>query len=166
MKGEEMQITFHGVPIASIQPLTEGKAPDFELMNQYGEKIKLSSIKGTVILSIFPSIITSNCSQQTLHFNKKAGQYPEITILAISNDVATVQQNWCSTNQVKISMLSDAHNHFGSAYRLNIHGEPLDNRLARSVYVIKNQRIVYAQIMSEITEVPDYEAVMQAALGN
>ena len=49
-----MNITSHGEKIATINPTTSGDAPDFELTDLKGNKIKLSKLEKPVLISVFP----------------------------------------------------------------------------------------------------------------
>lgn len=56
-----MNITSHGEKIATINPTTSGDAPDFELTDLKGNKIKLSKLEKPVLISVFPDINTRVC---------------------------------------------------------------------------------------------------------
>ena len=59
-----------------------------------------------------------------------------------------------------MTILSDAKNEFGDLYGLFL---PKAKLLARSVYVIKSGEIIYSEILSEITQEPDYDKALAVA---
>ncbi|MDR2834003.1 MAG: thiol peroxidase [Streptococcaceae bacterium] len=157
-----MDITLKGEIVASITPRLEGSAPDFTLLNQHEEKIKLFSCQKPVILSIFPDINTSVCSLQTRRFNQEAANHKEIDFLSISTNTIEEQRNWCAAEGVDMNILSDEDGDFGKKYGLLITEGPLKGKMARAVFVVKYGEIVYAQVLSEVAQEPDYEVVLKA----
>jgi thiol peroxidase len=59
-----------------------------------------------------------------------------------------------------MTIVSDAKNEFGQLYGL-VMAEA--NLLARSVFVIKDGQIIYAEILPEMTDEPNYEKALQVA---
>lgn len=156
-----MNITSHGEKIATINPTISVDAPDFELTDLKGNKIKLSKLEKPVLISVFPDINTRVCSLQTKHFNLEAAKHSEIDFLSISNNTADEQKNWCAAEDVDMTILADDGT-FGKAYGLILNGGPLEGRLARSVFVIKNGQIVYSEVLSELSDEPNYEKALAA----
>jgi thiol peroxidase len=155
------EITLHGEKIAAIHPVTTGTAPDFTLTDLSNQPISLSKLEKPVLISVFPDINTAICSLQTKRFNLEASKHDEIEFLSISNNTADEQQNWCAAEGVEMTILSDT-GVFGEAYGLVLNGGPLSGRLARSIFVVKNGKIVYSEIVSELTHEPNYEAALAA----
>lgn len=156
-----IEISAHGTKVATINPVPKGAAPDFTLSDLKGNKITLSKLTKPVLISVFPDIHTSVCSLQTKHFNQEAAQHSEIDFLSISNNSADEQRDWCAAEGVEMTILSDDGT-FGKAYGLVLDGGPLAQRLARSVFVIKNGEIVYEEILTELTQEPNYAAALAA----
>ena len=76
----------------------------------------------------------------------------------VSVDTPFAQKRWCGAEGVeKMTMLSDYKGgKFGKDWGLYI-AEPL-GALARSVYVVdKDGTVVYAELVPEITQEPNYE---------
>lgn len=155
-------IALHGEKVASLHPVTTGKAPDFTLTDLKGNKVTLSKLTKPVLISVFPDINTSICSLQTKHFNVEAAKHDEIDFLSISNNTTEEQKNWCAAEGVDMTILAD-NGDFGKAYGLVLNGGPLAGRLTRSVFVVKNGEITYSEILSELTNEPNYEAALAAA---
>ena len=59
-----------------------------------------------------------------------------------------------------MTILSDANNEFGKLYGI-VMAEA--NLLARSVFVIKDGQIIYTEILSEMTDEPNYDKALQVA---
>ena len=155
-----MIMTRNGEDFSEINPLITGQAPDFSLKDQHGNAVTLSKLPSPIIMSVFPNINTSVCSVQTRRFNQEAAAHKEITFLSISNNTPEEQANWCAAEGVDMTIVSDAKNEFGQLYGL-VMAEA--NLLARSVFVIKDGQIIYAEILPEMTDEPNYEKALQVA---
>lgn len=139
-------------------------APDFLVLNNDLAPVSLSAYSGKVcILSSVPSLDTPVCDMETRRFNQEAaGLGPDVVILTISMDLPFAQKRWCGAAGVdKVITLSDHRDaSFGSSYGVLIKELRL---LARSVFVIDRKGIIrYIQLVKELTQEPDYEAVLKA----
>jgi thiol peroxidase len=101
---------------------------------------------------------------ETRKFNDAAGNLgDDIVILTISMDLPFAQKRWCGAAGVdKVHTLSDHLNaSFGEAYGVLIKELRL---LARAIFVVdKSGSIQYIQLVKEVSEEPDYDAVLEAA---
>jgi thiol peroxidase len=142
-----------------------GVAPDAEVLDNDLTPVKLSNYKGKVcIVSTVPSLDTPVCDMETRRFNQEAANLGDnIVILTISTDLPFAQKRWCGAAGVeKVVTLSDHRDAaFGNAYGVLIKELRL---LARAVFVVDKEGVVrYVQLVKEITEEPDYDAVIAAA---
>ena len=88
-----------------------------------------------------------------------------VVILTVSVDLPMAQARWCGAAGVEaVETLSDYKDHtFGNAYGVRIKELGL---LTRAVFVIDGSgQVTVAQIVPEVTEEPDYAAVLEAAKG-
>ena len=159
-------ITFQGNPL-TLQG-TELKVgdpmPDVSLLANDLSPVQLSAYKGKVcVISVVPSLDTPVCDMQTRRFNAEAGNQGEnVAILTMSMDLPFAQTRWCGAAGVdKVTTLSDHREAaFGEAFGLLIKELRL---LARAVLVVdKDGTIRYIQLVKEVTEEPDYNAVLEA----
>lgn len=159
-------ITFKGNPMTLVgNELGPGDAaPDFELIaNDLSEKHLSDYVDKTIILSAVPSLDTGVCDTETRTFNEKAaGLGDDVVVLTVSMDLPFAQKRWCAAAGVdRVITLSDyKHATFGKAYGIFIKELGL---LARCIFVIKDGKITYQQLVPEVAEEPDYDAVLEAA---
>ena len=160
-------ITMKGNPLTLLgKELKVGdSAPDFEVLDNNLSPVTLSSFSGKVcVISSVPSLDTPVCDMETRRFNQEAGNLnADVQILTISMDLPFAQKRWCGAAGVdNVVTLSDHRNaSFGTAYGVLIKELRL---LARSVFIVDREGVIrYIQMVKEISEEPDYEAILDAA---
>ena len=137
-------------------------APAFDLVSNSMDSVKLADSDGKIrVLSVVPSVDTSVCSLQTVRFNREFADMPESVVgYTISVDTPFAQTRYCGTEGIeKMQLLSDYKgNNFGRDWGLYIQDM---GALARSVFIVdKDGKIAYSQIVPEIAQEPDYDAVL------
>jgi thioredoxin-dependent peroxiredoxin len=159
-------VTFQGQPLTLVgeMPQVRQKAPDFvTVSNDLSEACLADSFGKIRILSSVPSLDTPVCDAQTRRFNQEAAALgDDVAILTLSMDLPFAQARWCGAAGVQaVQTLSDHRDaSFGRAYGVLIKELRL---LARAVFVVDREGVVsYIQLVSEITDQPDYEAAIQA----
>jgi len=170
-KEETMQerkgiITFKGNPMTLLGPeiRTGDKAPDFRVVDNGLAPVTLADFRGKVkIISAVPSLDTPVCDAETRRFNEEAAKLPgNAVVLTVSMDLPFAQKRWCAAAGVdRVKTLSDYQDRsFASAYGVLIRELGL---LSRSVFVVDGNDVVrYVQHVKEVTNEPDYEAVLGA----
>ncbi|MDR1556326.1 MAG: thiol peroxidase [Tannerellaceae bacterium] len=137
-------------------------APDFTGVKSDLSELSLSSLKGQrVILNIFPSLDTAVCATSVRRFNKEAATLKNTIVLAISKDLPFAQGRFCTTEGIdNVTALSAFRNSsFEDTYGMLLIDGPLKGLLTRGVIVINEAgKIIYTEVVSEITEEPKYEA--------
>jgi thioredoxin-dependent peroxiredoxin len=121
---------------------TGDKAPDFTLVNQDGEKVKLSGLKGQkVIVYFFPAALTPGCTKEASDFNdslktlNKAGY----EVLGISPDGVEKMAKFQAAHKLKFALLSDedlaVHKKYGAYGTKSMYGRTYEGVL-RSTFVV------------------------------
>lgn len=158
-------VTMKGNPLTLLgDELKVGDAaPDFVVLGNDLSPVQFSSFRGKVcIVSVVPSLDTPVCDSMTRRFNEEAvGLGPDVEILTISMDLPFAQARWCGAAGVeRVKTLSDHKDaSFGESYGVLIKELRL---LARAVFVVdRDGKIQHAQLVKEIAEEPDYDAVLE-----
>ncbi|MGQ9485873.1 MAG: thiol peroxidase [Desulfosoma sp.] len=159
-------VTMKGTPLTLVGPAISvgDAAPDFEALNNDLQPVRLSQFKGkTVILSSVPSLDTPVCDMETRRFNQEAEKLgDDVVVLTISMDLPFAQKRWCGAAGVtRVLTLSDHRDaSFGQTYGVLIKELRL---LARAVFVVAKDGIIkHVQLVKELTQEPDYAAVLNA----
>jgi len=166
MKERAGLITMKGNPLTLVgKELKVGEtAPEFEALDNDLSPVKLSSFRGKVlVISSVPSLDTPVCDAETRRFDEEAGDLgSDVRILTISMDLPFAQKRWHgAAGADQVTTLSDHRDAaFGKAYGVLIKELRL---LARAVFVVDRQgTIQYIQLVNEVTEEPDYTAILDA----
>ena len=159
-------ITMKGQPLTLVGPELQvgAPAPDFEVAANDLTPFQFSSLKGQVcLIASVPSLDTPVCDLETRRFNDDAANLSQdIQLMTISMDLPFAQKRWCGAAGVERLTTYSDHRlaSFGLAYGVLIKELRL---LARAVFVVDQGGIVqYAELVPELTNQPDYEAVLQA----
>ena len=163
-----MTVLFKGIIVTLVGSfITPGTmAPDFNLVKNDLSEYILNENKGKyVVLNIFPSLDTGVCAMSVRRFNQMASELPNTTVLCISKDLPFAQSRFCTVEGIEnVVPLSDFRNtsSFGEKYGVLMKDGPLQGLLARAVVVINPQgEVVYSELVPEITQEPNYEAVLK-----
>lgn len=161
------QVTMKGnnLTLTGLRELETGDvAPNFEVIAQDLSTVDFQSdFAGKVcVIASVPSLDTSVCDKQTRNFNEKATSLSDqVAVLTISMDLPFAQKRWCGANGIEnVKVYSDHRKAaFGKAYGVLIEELRL---LGRAVFVVDKEGIIqYKQIVSELTNEPDYEPVLK-----
>jgi len=164
------EVTFQGNPLRvdGTVPAAGSLAPAFSLVGKDLSDLTLATFSGQrKVLNIFPSIDTGVCAASVRRFNELAAGLDNTVVLCISADLPFAQSRFCGAEGLdKVVTLSSFRSpRFLTDYGVAIAEGPLAGLAARAVLVLDaDDRIVYAERVSELGHEPDYEAAM-AVLG-
>ncbi|MEB2347405.1 MAG: thiol peroxidase [Comamonadaceae bacterium] len=164
------QVTFHGnpVPVKGTLPAVGSIAPAFTLVGKDLADVSLATCPCAgerKVLNIFPSIDTGVCAASVRRFNQLAAQMKNTQVICISADLPFAQGRFCGAEGIdKVMMLSTMRGReFLENYGVAIAGGPLQGLAARAVVVLgTDNKVLHAQLVSEIGQEPDYDAALKA----
>ena len=109
-------------------------APDFELINQYGETVKLSDFRGKkpVVLVFYPLSFSGICTGELCEIRDNFAKFDKenVELLAISVDSKFVQKQFAEHEGYKFSVLADfwPHGAVAQAYGVFLEEAGISNR--------------------------------------
>lgn len=162
-----MEVLFKGLAcgLAGSIPATDSKAPEFTLTGKDLNDIRLSDYKGKkLVLNIFPSLDTPVCAASVRRFNVEASKMENTAVLCVSMDLPFAMGRFCSAEGIENVAVASAFRspEFGKEYGVLLENGPLRGLLTRCVFVIDAEGVIrYVDLVDEITEEPDYAAVMK-----
>lgn len=159
---------FKGTPVHTCGhlPHTGSQAPRFTLTRGDLTELRSEELKGRrIVLNIFPSLDTAVCATSVRKFNQLAASLDNTTVVAVSKDLPFAQSRFCTTEGIENLIAASAFRspEFAREYGVEMVNGPLAGLLARAVVIIdETGRIVYTELVPEITREPDYEAAIKA----
>ncbi|WP_273390340.1 thiol peroxidase [Barnesiella viscericola] len=159
---------FKGTPVHTCGhlPHTGSQAPRFTLTRGDLTELRSEELKGRrIVLNIFPSLDTAVCATSVRKFNQLAASLDNTTVVAVSKDLPFAQSRFCTTEGIENLIAASAFRspEFSREYGVEMVDGPLAGLLARAVVIIdETGRIVYTELVPEITREPDYEAALKA----
>ena len=160
------QISLGGQPTRTIGQLPRigEAAPDFVLTRTDLTDVGLKDFKGSrIVLNIFPSVDTSICATSVRRFNAEISKIENAVCLCASRDLPFAHARFCGAEGLeRVVSVSELRTlDFGNHYGVRIMDGPLAGLLARAVVIIDGQgKVVYAELVPEIKQEPDYEAAL------
>lgn len=101
-----------------VVPAIGGTAPDFELSNQFGEPVRLSSLRGqNVVLVFYPFAFSGICTGELCEIRDNLAMFEDsnATVLAISVDSKFSLRAYAAQEGYSFDMLADFWPHGGVA---------------------------------------------------
>ena len=142
-------------------PAVGSQAPDFVLVNGSLQEIHLSDFKGKkVLLNIFPSLDTATCATSVRKFNKWVSEKENTVVICISKDLPFAQGRFCGAEGLEnvITASDFRYNTFATDYGVLLTDGVLQGLMSRSVVAVdENGKVLYNELVSEITNEPNYE---------
>lgn len=159
-----MHVYFKGNPVTLQGHHIEvgERVPDFKAVNGTLETIDSSDFKGKRVFVSVPSLDTAVCDREVRRFNEEVTKYKGATVYVISMDLPFAQNRWCGGTGIdQVITLSDYKDrNFGQNFGTYIEELGL---LTRAVFVVdENNEVIYVEYCNEVTEEPDYEAILKS----
>ena len=162
------QVTLKGNPVQvnGQLPQVGSKAPAFTLVGAGLADVSLSSLAGKrKVLNIVPSLDTPTCATSTRKFNEAAAKLSNTAVIVVSGDLPFAASRFCTTEGIEnVVTASTFRGHeFAQAYGVDVTSGPLTGLTARAVVVLdENDKVVHAELVSEIKNEPNYDAALAA----
>ncbi|MCA0453817.1 MAG: peroxiredoxin [Chloroflexi bacterium] len=128
-------------------------APDFELLNQEGQPVRLSDLRGKkVVIFAFPKANTGGCNAQACAFRDELPriQSKNAVVFGVSTDSVETLKGWKQSKKLQYDLLSDPKHTFLDAW--GAWGIPVLSLIKipmtmRSYWVIdENGKLIDAQV--------------------
>lgn len=141
------------------------RAPDFELVNQFGETVQLGSFRGkrAVALVFFPLAFSGRCTSELceLRDNLSLFQDAGIELIGISVDSKSALRAWAEQEGYEFTLLSDfwPHGQVSKEYGVFLDSKGFANR---ATFVIDVDGIIRASFITAPGEARSLEAYRTA----
>ncbi|MFC4223616.1 peroxiredoxin [Lysinibacter cavernae] len=143
----------------------ETHAPDFELANQFGERIRLSDFNGkkAVALVFFPLAFSGTCQGELCALQENIAMFRDkrVELLGISVDSKHTLRAWAEEQGFDFSLLADfwPHGQVAKEYGVFLDEKGFANR---ATFIIDADGIIQASFITAPGEARDIEAYRDA----
>jgi peroxiredoxin len=147
------------------------KAPDFTLVNQERESVKLSDQigSGNIVLAFFPGAFSSVCTKEMCTLRDSMGRLSGLgaKVYGISTDTFFTLKAWSDQQKLGFPLLSDYNKEAIKAYDVvNPDMVGLRNIAKRGLIVIDREGVIrYRDVLDDARNEPDYEKLKSALAG-
>ncbi|RWZ61468.1 peroxiredoxin [Labedella populi] len=141
------------------------RAPDFELLDQYGESIRLSSFRGkrAVAVVFVPVAFSGTCTSEMCALSENLEMFADagIELLAISVDSTFALRAWAEREKFPFSLLADfwPHGQVAKEYGVFL---PERGQANRATFLIDIDGIIRASFITAPGEPRDIAAYRTA----
>jgi mycoredoxin-dependent peroxiredoxin len=141
-------------------------APDFDLANQFGERVRLSSFRGLrpVVLVFYPLAFSGTCTTELCELRDNLSLFKDagVELLGISVDSKATLRAWAEHEGYDFSLLADFWPHGGIATQYGVFNA--DKGIAnRGTFVIGVDGVIHSRFEtgpSEARSLDDYRAAI------
>jgi mycoredoxin-dependent peroxiredoxin len=144
------------------------QAPDFELQDQDGNPVRLSSLRGSknVVLVFYPLAFSGVCSTELCAMRD---EFPEVTrddveLLTVSVDSRFTHKAWADAEKFGFALLSDFWPHGAVAKSYGVFSDEMGIS-TRGTFIIDKAGIVRWKVVSPIPQardLADYQKALAA----
>jgi thiol peroxidase len=158
-KGSEVKLTGTEIGVGDKAPKAIATGTDLSDVEVGGAKDKVQ------LIVTVPSLDTATCAAETRRFNVAVNDLDICETTVVSMDLPFAADRFCSTEGIEnLTVVSDyIDKEVSKAFGVLMSDNKLKGLSARSIFVIDREgEVVYKEIVSEVTEEPDYEAALEA----
>jgi peroxiredoxin len=144
------------------------QAPDFELKDQHGTPVRLSSFRGNknVVLVFYPLAFSGVCTGELCSLRD---EFPEaarddVALLTVSVDSGFAHRTWADAEHYNFALLSDFWPHGAVAKSYGVFDEEM-GVATRGTFVIDKQGVVRWKVVHPIPQardIADYQKALAA----
>ncbi len=157
------------LPAAGAVPAVGQAAPDFELVNQFGEPVRLSDFRGrNVVVVFYPFAFSGICTGELCEIRDNLGVFEDAdaAVLAVSVDSKFAQRAYAEQEGYEFDLLADFWPHGAVAERYGVF-DAESGMAKRGTFILDaagTVRYVVVNPRGEARDLKEYRAAL-AALG-
>ena len=152
-------------------PAVGEPAPDFELLNQYGEPVRLSALRGrSVVVVFFPFAFSGICTGELCEIRDNLALFEDsgATVLSISVDSKFAQRAYAEKEGYAFDLLADFWPHGAVAEQYGVF-DPESGMARRGTFIIDADGIVRFVVVNprgQARDFTEYRAALAGLAGN
>jgi len=150
--------------------VNDTKAPDFELANQFGERVRLGEFRGKkpVALVFFPLAFSSTCTTELCELRDNLSLFKEsgVELIGISVDSKATLRAWAESEGYDFTLLADfwPHGDVAKEYGVFIDEKGFANRATFLIDIDGFIRASFITAPGQARSITDYRAAVAELL--
>ncbi|AOT04925.1 peroxiredoxin [Arthrobacter sp. U41] len=152
---------------AQAVPALGGVAPDFELLNQFGEPVRLSELRGrNVVIVFFPFAFSGICTGELCEIRDHLALFEDAdaAVLGISVDSKFAQRAYAEKEGYAFDLLADFWPHGAVAEQYGVF-DPASGMAKRGTFIIDASGIVRYRVVNPRGQARDFAEYRSALAG-
>ncbi|MCB5294307.1 putative peroxiredoxin [Arthrobacter sp. SO3] len=152
---------------AEVVPAVGDVAPDFELLNQFGEPVALSELRGrNVVLVFFPFAFSGICTGELCEIRDNLAIFEgsDAVVLGISVDSKFAQRAYAEKEGYAFDLLADFWPHGAVAEHYGVF-DPASGMAKRGTFIIDANGIVRYVVVNPRGQARDFAEYRSALAG-
>ncbi|WP_427007222.1 peroxiredoxin [Pseudarthrobacter sp. H2] len=156
---------------AGTVPAVGEPAPDFELVNQFGEPVRLSALRGrNVVVVFYPFAFSGICTGELCEIRDNLALFEEAdaAVLAVSVDSKFAQRAYAEKEGYTFDLVADFWPHGAVAARYGVF-DPSSGMAQRGTFIIDADGIVRYVVVNprgQARDFAEYRAALAGLGGN
>ncbi|MET4095041.1 peroxiredoxin [Arthrobacter sp. UYCu712] len=160
-------MTSASVTVAGTVPAVGEPAPDFELVNQFGEPVTLTGLRGrTAVLVFFPFAFSGICTGELCEIRDNLALFEDAdaVVVGISVDSKFSQRAYAEKEGYTFDLLADFWPHGDAATRYGVF-DPESGMARRGTFIIDASGIVRYVVVNPRGQARDFAEYRAALAG-
>jgi mycoredoxin-dependent peroxiredoxin len=160
-------VTGTGVAVDRTVPAVGEPAPDFELLNQFGEPVRLSDLRGrSVVLVFYPFAFSGICTGELCELRDNLGLFEDAgaVVLGISVDSKFAQRAYAEKEGYAFDLLADFWPHGAVASRYGVF-DAGSGMAKRGTFILDARGIVRYVVVNPRGQARDFAEYRAALAG-
>jgi peroxiredoxin len=164
-------VTRTGVVVHGTVPAVGEQAPDFELLNHFGEPVTLSDLRGrSVVLVFYPFAFSGICTGELCELRDNLGLFEDAdaVVLGVSVDSKFAQRAYAEKEGYAFDLLADFWPHGAVASRYGVF-DPESGMARRGTFIIDaggTVRYVVVNPRGQARDFAEYRAALAGLAGS
>jgi peroxiredoxin len=158
-------------PAVGVLPEIGDAAPDFELVNQFGEPVRLSDFRGrNVVVIFYPFAFSGICTGELCEVRDNLSLFEDAkaTVLAVSVDSKFTLRAYAEKEAYGFDLLADFWPHGGVASRYGVF-DPDSGMAQRGTFIIDADGIIRYVVVNprgQARDLAGYRAALAGLAGS
>jgi peroxiredoxin len=144
------------------------EAPDFELKDQHGQTVRLSSLRGekAALVVFYPWAFSGTCSGELQALQERQGELvsDDLAVLTVSTDPMYALRAFADQHGFTFPLLSDFWPHGAVASAYGVLSDEVGIAL-RGTFLVDKQGVVRWSVVNDIPDARDIDEYKKAVAG-